>query len=78
MVLNPVKTFSKNYRVSYLIPPHLQMRFSSRFFFSDYFLFVEVDLAFDSGQLSIHDVQVNHQGELQSQYKGNAILEFLV
>ena len=43
-----------------------------------FFLFVEVDLAFDSGQLSIHDVQVNHQGELQSQYKGNAILEFLV
>ena len=78
MVLHPIKIFSKIYRVSHLISPHLQMRFSSRFFFSDYYLFVEVDLAFDLGQLSIHDVQVNHQGELQSQYKGNAILEFLV
>ena len=78
MVLHPIKIFSKIYRVSHLIPPHLQMRFLSRFFFSDYFLFVEVDLAFDSGQLSIHDVQVNHQGELRDQYQGNAILEFLV
>ena len=78
MVLHPIKIFSKNYRVIHLIPPYLQMRFSSRFFFSDYFLFVEVDLAFDSGQLSIHDVQVNHQGELRDQYQGNAIFEFLV
>ena len=78
MVLHPIKTFSRIYRVSHLIPPHLQMRFSSRFFFSDYYLFVEVDLAFDLGQLSIHDVQVNHQGELRDQYQGNAIFEFLV
>ena len=41
------------------------------------FLFVEVDLAFDEGLLSIHDVQVNHQGELQSQYEGKPYLNFL-
>ena len=72
------KHFSKIIGWSILFLPIFRCGFRHCSSFPDYFLFVEVDLAFDEGLLSIHDVQVNHQGELQSQYEGNAILEFLV